>query len=350
MNSEKILLSHGSGGLLTGKLIEELILKYFDNPHLREMHDSALLKIDSKKICFTTDSYVINPIFFPGGDIGSLSVHGTVNDLAVSGALPLFISVSFIIEEGLLMSEFEKTCQSIASAAKEARVNVVTGDTKVVHKGKCDKIFINTSGVGIYNYKTLISPGSITPGDVIILNGNIAEHGAAILTKREELNVESDIKSDSAPLNNLIEKIKKVSSNIHCMRDCTRGGLGVVLLELAKQSRTNFFINETKIPIQENVKSICDILGLEPLYIANEGKFIVICNKNDANKILKEMKQDKYGKNASIIGEVKEEGSGRVFLKTTIGSEGLDLENSMILIILNIVSSNCLSLSLPSIE
>jgi hydrogenase expression/formation protein HypE len=318
MKFERILLSHGSGGLFTNELINNVILKYFHNKYVEELNDSALIKINSRKICFTTDSYVINPIFFPGGDIGSLSVHGTVNDLAVAGAKPLYISVSFIIEEGFLFSDFEKILFSIKEAAKEAEVKIVTGDTKVVHRGTCDKIFINTSGIGIYNYEKEISPKNITPGDVIILNGGIAEHGAAILCKREELNIDSDIVSDSAPLNNLIEKLKKISKNIHCMRDATRGGVGVILLELAKESKTDFIINEKFIPIKNNVKAVCDILGLEPLFIANEGKFLLFCKENDAEKILSEMRKDIYGKNAAIIGYVKSFGKGRVFLKTKL--------------------------------
>ncbi len=320
MNNEKILLSHGSGGLLTNELINRVILKHIGCDELNKLNDSALINLDVGKICFTTDSYVINPIFFPGGDIGSLAVHGTVNDLAVAGATPLYLSLSFIIEEGLSLDEFEKILISISEAAKEANVKIVAGDTKVVHKGKCDKIFINTSGIGIYEYQNSISPESIRVGDVIILNGCIAEHGAAILCKREELNIESDIISDSSPLNNLIYKIKQVSKNIHCMRDATRGGIGVILLELAKQSGKNFIIDEKEIPIKENVKSVCNILGLDPLFIANEGKFLLFCSKDDAEEILKEMKKHKYGKNASIIGYVKENGDGKVFLKTEIGS------------------------------
>ncbi len=320
MNFDRILLSHGSGGLLTNNLIKDVILKYFNNKWLNELNDSALIETNSNKICFTTDSYVINPIFFPGGDIGSLSIHGTVNDLAVSGAKPLYISVSFIIEEGLLFEEFERILSSIKKAAEEANVKIVTGDTKVVHKGTCDKIFINTAGIGIYNYKGNIGADKIMKGDAIIVNGNIAEHGAAILCKREELNVDSDINSDSAPLNNLIERLKNISNNIHCMRDATRGGIGVVLLELAKISGKDFIINERDIPIRANVKAVCEILGLDPLYIANEGKFLLFCDKCDADKILNEMKKDKYGKNAAIIGFVEKEGKGEVNLRTELGS------------------------------
>ncbi len=310
---DKILLSHGSGGLLTKKIIDEIIVEKLKNNILEELNDSAILDVSNKKICFTTDSYVVNPIFFPGGDIGSLAVYGTVNDLSVSGAKPLYLSLSFIIEEGFLMGDFIKIVESISDACKKANVKIVTGDTKVVPKGKGDKIYINTSGIGIYSYSKNLSPKEIAPGDIIILNGSIAEHGLAVLLSRENLDIEADIKSDSQPLNIEIEKILKNSENVRCMRDATRGGVGAILKELAIAGKIDFEIYEDKIPIKPQVKGICEILGLDPLYIANEGKFVIIAHKDEKDTILKHLK------NGVAIGYVKSKGEGRVYLKTKIG-------------------------------
>ncbi len=311
--SKKILLSHGSGGLLTNKLISETILKYIDNEDVKKLYDSALLNLPSSNICFTTDSYVVNPIYFPGGDIGSLSVCGTVNDLAVSGATPLYLTLSFIIEEGFEIENFEKILQSISNAAKTANVKIVSGDTKVVPKGACDKIFINTSGIGVYNYHRKISPEEIEVNDVIILNKSIAEHGITVLLEREEFDIETNIQSDSKPLNIEIEELKQNLNNIHCMRDATRGGIGTILLELAQQSCKNFVISEKKIPIKDNVKGVCEILGFEPLYIANEGVFLLFVPENESEKALSILK------NGEVIGKVTENGNGRVFMETIVG-------------------------------
>ncbi len=320
MINDQILLAHGSGGVLTNKLVEETILKYLQNEILDNLGDSAVLNIFKEKICFTTDSYVINPIFFPGGDIGSLSVNGTINDLSVSGAKPIFLSLSFIIEEGFKINEFEKILKSISKSCKKAKVKIVTGDTKVVEKGHGDKIFINTAGIGTFNYHKNLSYNCIKEGDCIILNGSIAEHGVAILSKRENFNIETGILSDSKPLNNVISKLLKISENIHCMRDATRGGLAGILLELAKQSKYTFKVYEKNIPVKKEVASFCEILGLDPLYIANEGKFVIFSSKNDAEKILKTL--HKLGeKDAKIIGEVKEKSNGRVVLETLVGGK-----------------------------
>ena len=311
--NEKILLSHGSGGLLTKKLIDDLIVKKLKNEILEELNDSAFIKLNKDKIYFTTDSYVVNPIFFPGGDIGSLAIHGTVNDLAVSGAKPLFLSLSFIIEEGLEIEIFERILNSISLACKNSNVKIVTGDTKVVPKGACDKIYINTSGIGIYNYHKKIAPEEIKEGDVIIVNKSIAEHGIAVLLAREEFDIETDIKSDSQPLNLEIEKLKENLKNIKCMRDATRGGIGTILLELATQSNKNFEIYETEIPVNDNVRGVCEILGFDPLYIANEGVFVLFVSEDEAEDALKILK------NGKIIGRVIENVTGRVFLKTEAG-------------------------------
>ncbi len=326
MKHEKILLSHGAGGFLSSELIAKKFLPLFTNSYLDRMQDSAILNIGGTRLCFTTDSYVVNPIFFPGGDIGSLAVHGTVNDLCVCGAKPLFLSVGFILEEGFSMDDLEKIIKSMAEAAKKAGVKIVTVDTKVVARGAADKIFINTSGVGIIEYEGTISTSSIMPGDVIILNGTIGDHGAAILCSREGLGLKSEILSDSAPLSSIVQKILKASPNIHCMRDATRGGLGAILAEIAKQSKTLITVKENAIPVRDEVRGICEILGLDPVYIANQGKLVVFCPEQDAPKALKAMKKHPYGKNAAIIGKVEEKGSGRVIMKTVIGgSREIDL-------------------------
>ncbi len=318
MNDE-ILLAHGSGGKLTNELINDLFIKYFNNPILNTRTDSAILKLHENKVAFTTDSYVINPIFFPGGDIGKLAICGTVNDISVSGAIPLYISASFIIEEGLKYSILEKIVRSMADEAKKADVLIVTGDTKVVNKGECDKIFINTSGIGIFvNETNLIK--NIEINDKIIINGFIGDHEIALLSQRNSIELKDKIVSDCASLNNLIKKAMKVSSKIKYMQDITRGGLGTILAEIA--SKNNYFgfeINEKDIPIRENVKGLCEIFGFDPLYLANEGKVLMIVDKNDADKILNVCKNDSLGVNAAVIGEVVNEHKGKVILKTIIG-------------------------------
>jgi len=310
---DKILLSHGEGGYLTNRLINDLILKYTGNEFTNNLNDSACFQVNEKKLCFTTDSFVVNPIFFPGGDIGSLAVYGTVNDLAVSGARPLYLSLSFIIEEGFEIKEFEKILRSIKKASEKAKIKIITGDTKVVPKGNCDKIFINTSGIGIYDYHCGISPAIIEEDDVIIINKSIGEHGLAVLLARENFQIDAEIFSDSRPLNIEIEKLKREISSIHCMRDVTRGGLATVLKELAESSKKNFEIFHENIPVKDEVKGVCEILGFDPLYIANEGVFVIFVKKDDAKNVLKILKDGK------IIGRVLKEKEGRVFLKTSIG-------------------------------
>ena len=321
MNYDKILLEHGGGGLLSHELIAEKFLPRFNNTYLERMEDSAVLTIGHQKFCFTTDSYVVSPVFFPGGNIGSLAVHGTVNDLSVCGGKPLYLSCGFILEEGFPVASLDIIIQSMADAAKEAGINIVTGDTKVVPRGAADGIFINTSGIGIVEYPGLLSIKNIQSGDVIILNGTIGDHGAAIMKARENLNLTADIVSDSAPLNNLIADVLKASPNIHCMRDATRGGLGAILAEIAQSAKVRIDITERDIPVQENVRGVCEILGLDPLFLANEGKMVLFCPQADAQKVLSAMKAHKYGKNAAIIGSVGDMGKGRVVLKTSIGGE-----------------------------
>lgn len=319
-NYDKVLLAHGGGGTLSHQLITKMFYTQFENEYLNQQHDSAILKFDKQKIAFTTDSYVVHPVFFPGGNIGELAVNGTVNDLAVSGAKPLFISCSFIIEEGLDMNELWQIVQSMKIAADRAGVKIVTGDTKVVDRGKGDKIFINTSGIGLTYDGVDINPRNCKPGDVIIINGRIAEHGVAIMSAREGLEFETTIESDSAALNSLVEDILSASKNVHVMRDPTRGGIASTLNEIASVANVGIQIEQNKIPISEEVRGACEILGLDPLYIANEGKIIVIASAEDGEKILNKMKKHALGKDSMIIGKVRSEEPGIVVMKTSIGS------------------------------
>lgn len=306
-------------------LIEKMFMSEFKNPTLDTMHDSAVLKLDTKKIAFTTDSYVVSPLFFPGGDIGSLAVHGTVNDLSMSGAKPLYITAGFIIEEGLSMETLWKVVQSMQEAAKKAGVEIVTGDTKVVDKGKGDGIFINTAGIGIVEHDLVINPSSVKQGDVIIVNGDIGRHGIAIMAEREGLEFETTIESDSAPLNDIVQKLLKSGVEIHCMRDLTRGGLASALVEIAEASNQNISIIENDIPVQEDVQGACEMLGFDPLYVANEGRFIVILPEKDAKNALDIMKNSKHGQGSNIIGKVTSENKGKtlhgfVTMKSKIGA------------------------------
>ncbi|MDD5722152.1 MAG: hydrogenase expression/formation protein HypE [Syntrophales bacterium] len=326
MKDDIILLGHGGGGLLSHELVTRKFLPLFRNSYLERMEDGAVLEIDGTKLCFSTDSYVVNPIFFPGGDIGSLAVHGTVNDLSMCGGTPLFLSAGFIIEEGFPMEQLEKIIASMAQAAGSAHIQIVTGDTKVVARGAADDLYINTTGIGVIRYEGTISVSSIAPGDVIILNGTIGDHGAAILSKRENLGFNTELLSDSAPLNGLVEKILKASPNIHCMRDATRGGLGAIMAEIADQSRCQIILEEKEIPVKDIVKGICEILGFDPIFLANEGKMVVFCSQADAQKVLKTMKAHPYGTGAAIIGRVGEKNTGRLILNTLIGgSRVIDL-------------------------
>lgn len=317
---DRVLLAHGGGGTLSHQLISKMFFNHFDNELLREQHDSAVFGVDKGRLAFTTDSYVVQPIFFPGGNIGDLAVYGTVNDLTAAGAKPLYISLSFIMEEGLLMEELWQIVQSIKKAADNAGVKIVTGDTKVVDKGKGDKIFINTSGIGVVKDGINISPKNCVSGDKIIINGSIAEHGIAIMSSREGLEFDSPIKSDTAPLNLLFESIEHFGNKIHVMRDPTRGGLASTLNEIAKAANVGILIEEERIAVNGEVNAACEILGLDPLYIANEGKMIFIVDKTIADDVLSELKKHALGKNSVIIGEVTEKDAGMVLMKTSIGS------------------------------
>jgi len=319
--NNKILLAHGSGGLLSQKLLEKHFLPSFSNPILGALDDGAIFDIKGQRICMSTDTYVVDPLFFPGGDIGKLAVCGTVNDLAMCGGRPLFLSVAVIIEEGLTMEELDLIISSMAQTASEAGVSIVTGDTKVVPNGKGDKIFINSTGIGLVEYPGNISGMNAQTGDVIILSGTIGDHGMAVMSKREGLNFSSEICSDVAYLNKMVSDILSISSNIHCMRDPTRGGIASVLNEIAEKSKKIFYIDEETIPVRPQVRGACEILGIDPMYVANEGKMLVIVNPKDANKVLNCMRSQPLGKEASIIGKVGEDSRGEVILNTIIGGK-----------------------------
>lgn len=306
---------------MTGELIEQIFLPRLGNPHLRQLTDSALVKIGDRELCFTTDSYVVSPLCFPGGDIGSLAVHGTVNDLAVCGARPLYLSAGFIIEEGFPTEQLERIVDSMAAAAVAAGVQVVTGDTKVVPRGTADGLYITTAGIGQFIYGKPLSPLSIRPGDAVIVNGPVGDHGAAILCARQDLGFSSAVLSDSAPLGGLVQDMLHASPNLHCMRDCTRGGLGAVLAELAQQSGHDISVQERDIPLRDSVRGVCEMLGLDPLYLANEGKLIVFCAAPDAAPVLAAMQAHEQGREAALIGTVQEQGRGRAILTTLIGGQ-----------------------------
>lgn len=316
--SDAILLAHGSGGKLSHELIEKSFLPLLTNPILNKLDDSAIFEA-SGHLAFTTDSYVVNPIFFPGGDIGKLAVCGTVNDLSMSGAKPLYLSLSMIIEEGFAITELECIVKSIKAAAEEAQVNIITGDTKVVNKGKADKLFINTSGIGIIPNGIEISGANARNGDKVILSGTIGDHGIAIMSQREGLRFSVPVKSDCAPLNKLVAQMLEASPRIHCLRDPTRGGLATTLNELAHQSHVGIIIEEDRIPVAEGVRAACELLGFDPIYVANEGKLVAIVDPGDADIVLARMKQNKYGKDAAIIGEITGAHSSRVIMKTKLG-------------------------------
>jgi len=317
---EKILLSHGSGGRLSHKLIKELFLKKFDNSLLEKLGDSAIFEQKNIRWAFSTDSYVIKPLFFPGGDIGKLAVSGTINDLAVTGATPLFLSCALIIEEGLQLSILEKIISSMKETATRANVQIITGDTKVVEHGSADGLFINTSGVGIVTTQENLSPQRIKVNDRIIINGTIGDHSIATLSKREEFDFQTEIKSDCAPLNDLIGKIIPACPGLKMMRDPTRGGIATVLNEVTSEQSFAIELWEEKIPIREEVASICEILGFDPLYLANEGKVIFIVKEEEADKLLAMASAYPLGKESHIIGKVVSGPKGKVYLRTEIGS------------------------------
>ncbi len=321
-----INLAHGSGGKAMRDLIDDVFVKTFNNPILSQLEDQATFDLASlsqhgNRLAFTTDSYVVDPLFFPGSDIGELAINGTINDLAVSGAKPLYLTCSMILEEGLPVETLRRVVSSMQQAAQKAGVQIVTGDTKVVNRGCADKLFINTAGIGMIAPGMDISPRNIQPGDVVIINGEIGNHGTAILIARGELALETDIESDCQPLHELVAEIIKVCPEIHAMRDATRGGLATVLNEFALTANVGIRINENAIPIREEVNGVCEILGLDPLYLANEGKLVIVTPPEKADLILATMKIHPTGKQASIIGEIIPTPPGIVLLKTAFGAE-----------------------------
>ncbi len=317
---QSILLGHGSGGRMMHDLISDVFIRHFANEILSEQTDSAILSVGSSEIAFTTDSFVIHPLFFPGGNIGKLAVCGTVNDLAVSGSEPLYISVSFIIEEGFPISELEIIVEALAAEAKKAGVLIVTGDTKVVNKGKCDKLFINTAGIGrVRKEDRLISKAEdIQPGDVIIINGTIGDHGMAVMNARESFNFKTTVESDCASLNHMIRQMLDKSA-VKFMRDPTRGGVATVLNELVEKIQLGIEIDETSLPINKGVQAMCELLGFDPLHIANEGKVVIVASENEAESILKSLQNHELGKRSTIIGRIVSDHPGRVVLKNETG-------------------------------
>lgn len=315
-----VTMAHGGGGTLMHNLIEKMFMPEFSTLAASKRHDSAVMFVPVHRLAFTTDSYVVKPLFFPGGDIGSLAVYGTVNDLAMSGSIPKFISAGFIIEEGLPMNTLWQIVLSMKAAAKNCGVSIVTGDTKVVDKGSGDGIFINTSGIGIVEHNNSINPSSVKPGDAIIVSGDLGRHSIAIMAVREGLEFETVIESDSAPLNKIVKKLMQAEIEIHCMRDLTRGGLASALTEISEASSMNFYISETDIPVREDLKGACEILGLDPLYAANEGRFVLFVPEKDTERALKIIKNDSAGSSAKHIGAVTGKGKGIVTMKSVIGS------------------------------
>ena len=301
------------------ELIDSLFIGAFENPLLLERNDSAVFEVAAGRLAVTTDSYVIDPVFFPGGDIGSLAVHGTVNDLAMRGAKPLYLTAGFILEEGLSMGDLKRVVASMARAAREAGVQVIAGDTKVVPRGKADKIFINTSGIGVVPEGLDIAGSNARPGDLVLINGTIGDHGMAVLCKREGLEFENEIRSDSASLNGLVELMVEAFSGIHVLRDPTRGGVATTLNEIAEQSGVGIRLFEETLPIRGDVLGACEVLGLDPLYVANEGKVLAIVPAGNAEAVLSAMRSHPLGKSACMIGEVVSDEPGRVMLRTRIG-------------------------------
>ena len=318
---ESINLGHGSGGELTRELLDEFIFKTFSNPYLDQKHDGALVKFEGQ-VAVSTDSFVITPIFFKGGNIGSLAVHGTVNDVAMCGARPKYLSLSFIIEEGLKTTEFVKIVESVKQAADESGVQIITGDTKVVNKGKGDKIFINTTGFGEVHPKASIAVQRIKTGDIILVNGHIAQHGMAIMSEREGLQFESTLESDSTNLNHLVmELLDSFGEKIKLFRDPTRGGLGTVLHEIANDISRGVALKEASIPLDRQVAAACEMLGLDPMYVANEGLFLIVVKPDIADDVLSIMKSHSKGKNAAIIGEITDDHPNKVVMESLVGGK-----------------------------
>ena len=320
-HNERIVMGHGAGGRMSHQLIQKTFLSAFDNPALRAGDDAARLESGfHENLAISTDCHVVFPLFFPGGDIGRLAVCGTVNDVAMLGATPLYLTAGFILEEGLPVETLQRVVASMKAAAEEAGVQIVAGDTKVVQKGKADGLYITTAGVGVIVPHSTIGGAQATAGDVILLSGSIGDHGIAVLDARGELGFQSTVESDVAPLNHLIDAILNASKQVHVLRDPTRGGLATTLNEIAAQANVGMLLKEETIPVRREVAAACEMLGFDPLYVANEGKLVAIVAREDAEAVLHAMRATCYGKDAVMIGEVTAEPPGRVLLRTTLGS------------------------------
>ncbi len=320
MDENIVLLGHGSGGGLSHELIEGLFVRYFGNPLLLPLEDASVFSLPQGRIAFTTDSYVVKPLFFPGSDIGRLSVCGTVNDLSVRGARPLYLSAGFIIEEGFSLSDLEKIVASMASAAEEAGVSIVCGDTKVVERRAADGLYINTAGVGIVAEGVSVSVRNARPGDAVIVSGTMGDHGVTVLSQRQSLHFRSPLRSDVAPLNSLVQSILDATRSVHAMRDPTRGGLATTLKEIATGSSVGIDIEEERIPVSGAVKGACEMLGLDYLYLANEGKLVAVVPEPDAPSVLEAMRANAHGADAAIIGRVTADHPGMVFIRNPFGT------------------------------
>ncbi|HIX72050.1 MAG: hydrogenase expression/formation protein HypE [Clostridiales bacterium] len=320
--NETVTLAHGAGGRQTAELIDRVFKEHFSNPDLTS-DDAAVLSVEKGRLAFTTDGFIVSPAEFPGGNIGKLSICGTVNDLSCMGAKPLYLSCAFVIEEGFPMDKLETIARSMAATAKEAGVEIVAGDTKVAGKGQVDGVFITTTGIGRVQEDVETSGKKAEPGDAVIVSGDIGRHGCTILLEREDFGIDADVTSDCAPLWGAVEDMLSVTKDIHVIRDATRGGVGTVLYEIAGQSQVGIRLRSEDIPVQENVKGVCGMLGLEPLYLACEGRLVIFAPKEHAEAIVEKLRQGKYTKDAAIIGEVTEEMPGRVVMTTEIGAETL---------------------------
>jgi hydrogenase expression/formation protein HypE len=319
MKSDKVMLDHGSGGKISHRMTRDMMLPAFNNAILSELNDGAIFELQGLRLGFSTDSYTVDPIFFPGGNIGELAVYGTVNDIAMCGAAPAYLSAALIIEEGFPIEQLETIVAAMGRAAEHAGVTVVTGDTKVVPKGMADKIFINTSGIGVIPAGVQIASHRARPGDRVLLSGTIADHGVSVLASREGLAFKTSVQSDTAPLNHMVRGMLAAVSGVHVLRDPTRGGLGTALNEIAEKSAVGIRIHEGRIPIKPEVAGLCELLGFDPLYLANEGKLIAFVAPDDTEAALRAMRQDPYGREAVMIGEATAEHPGKVFMSTRIG-------------------------------
>jgi hydrogenase expression/formation protein HypE len=319
MKTDKILLDHGSGGKISHRMTKDMLLPIFNNPILSELNDGAIFELEGLRLAFSTDSYTVDPIFFPGGNIGELAVYGTVNDLAMCGATPVYLSAALIIEEGFPLEQLETIVGSMGQAAERAGVAVVTGDTKVVPRGAADKLFINTSGIGVIPAGVQVASHKARPGDRILLSGSIADHGISVMARREGLSFQTSVQSDTAPLNHMVAAMLGAGRGVHVLRDPTRGGLGTALNEIAEKSAVGVKIYEDRIPVKAEVAGLCELLGFDPLYLANEGKLIAFVAPDDIDAVLEAARADCCGREAVVIGEVIAGHPGKVLMQTRIG-------------------------------